>query len=183
MKHFAQFAVLLSLVSALSACGGGGSVETIPTTGVSIARFVGKWQNINPQPVCDQYPQSDFYYSESTMVLTTNVYSESYDYYSDAACTSYLGSSYSAFDIEWSLPTVAVTKKGAIRARIFNPTYSASGEIRPPAITSDPTVSYKALFYVDSNTLSSYFDVASPNLDDEGYPLGDGQPLFTYTAR
>lgn len=183
MKHFARFTVLFSLLSALSACGGGGNVETIATTGVSISRFVGKWQNTNPYPVCELDAVNNFYVSESTLVLTTSVYSESYDYYSDAACTSYLGSSYSAFQVAWSLPTSAQTKNGAIRAKLFDLEYSVSGEIRPPVITSDPTVSYKVLFYVDSNTLSSYFDVVSPNLDDEGYPLGDGQPLFTYAAR
>jgi hypothetical protein len=181
MKNFARFAVLLGLVTVLAACGGGGEVETIPTNGISIARFVGQWHNTNPNPICELDPLINAYVSESTMVIKAMTYSESYDYYLDPGCTSYLGSSYSAFDIEWSLPTVAATKKGAIRARIFNPIYSASGEIRPPAITSDPTVSYKVLFDVESNTLSSYFDVASPNLDDEGYPLGDAQPLFTYT--
>jgi hypothetical protein len=181
MKNFARFAVLLGLVSMLAACGGGGEVETIPTNGISIARFVGQWHNTNPYPVCEPDPQSNTYVSESTMVLKASTYTESYDYYLDSACTSYVGSSYSKFKVAWSIPTSATTKSGAIRAILFDVEYSASGEIRPPAITSDPTVSYKVLFDVESNTLSSYFDVVSPNLDDEGYPLGDAQPLFTYT--
>ena len=183
MKNFACFAVLLVLVEVLTACGAGGEVESIPTSGFSIASFIGKWQNTNPYPVCELDPQSNTYVSEGKMVLQAFAYTESYDYYLDSACTSYLGSSYSKFRVEWSLPTSAATKPGAIRALLFDVKYSASGEIRPPAITSDPTISYKVLFDVENNTLNSYFDVASPNLDDEGYPLGDVLPLFTYTPQ
>jgi hypothetical protein len=183
MKHFVRFAVLFSMVTALSACGGGGNVETIATNGVSIAQFVGKWQNTNPYPACELDAVKNFYVSESTLVLTASTYSESYDYYSDAACSRYLGSSYSVFKAAWSLPTSAQTTNGAIRAKLFDLEYSVSGEILPPLITSDPSVSYKVLFYFDNNTLSSHFDVASPSLDDEGYPLGDSQPLFTYQAK
>jgi hypothetical protein len=180
MKKLIHFAVLLTLTAALSSCGGGGEVEPVPINGFSLERFIGRWQNTNPYPVCELDLQSNAYVSESTMVLRASNYTESYDYFSDPLCTNYVGSSYSAFKVEWSLPTDAETKNGAIRARLFDLEYSTSGEIRPPAITSDPTVSLKALFYGDNNTLSSYFDVASPNLDDEGYPLGDTQPLFTY---
>lgn len=182
MKHFARFVVFLNLVFVLTACGGGGDVETIPANGFSIARFIGHWENTSPDPVCELDPQNNVYVSESTLVLTASTYRESYDYYLDAACTNYIGSSYSAFKVAWSLPTDTETKNGAIRARLFDLEYSASGEIRPPTITSDPTVSLKALFYVDNNTLSSYFDVASPNLDNAGYPLGDTQPLFNYRS-
>jgi hypothetical protein len=179
MKKSIHFAVLLTLTSALSSCGGG--AEPVQINGLSLDRFIGRWHNTNPSPVCELDLQSNTYLSESTMVLQVSTYTESYDYFSDPSCTNYVGSSYSKFQIAWSLPTSAATQPNTIRARLFDVQYSTAGEIRPPAITSDPSVIYKVLFDVQNSTLSSYVDVVSPNLDDEGYPLGDTQPLFTYT--
>lgn len=181
MKNTVIQRTLMLLTLILSGCGAGGNVDPIPTTGVSITRFLGVWHNNNPDPVCQQ--QNGIYYSEGQMRLTGESYIETFDFYSDSNCVNYLGSINNIFNIEWSIPTSTATKTDAMRAIIYSPQYTASGAILPPAVASDPSISYKALFYVDSSGLSSYFDVVTPSnlLDTEGYPLGDGQPLFTYS--
>ena len=181
MKVSAIQRVLLSFTLILSGCGAGG-VDQIETTGVSITRFLGVWHNNNPDPVC-QPDQNGAYYSEGPMRLSGAAYIESYDFYSDSNCGNYLGSINNIFDITWSIPVSNATKSGAIRVIISNPQYTANGEINPPAITSDPSVAYKVLFYVENNNLSSYFDITTPTnlLDADGYPVGSDQPLFTYS--
>jgi hypothetical protein len=177
---FRTIALWLSLV--LGGCGAGGDVNQIATTGVSITQFIGLWRNNNPDPVC-QPSSTGGYYSEGIMRLTGETYIETYDFYSDSNCTNYVGAVVNIFKVSWSLPTSNDTKSGAVRAVISNPTYTTTGQLLPPAVTSDPSVSYKVLFYVENNGLSSYFDVVTPSqlLDADGYPLGLNQPLFTYT--
>jgi hypothetical protein len=177
---FRTIALWLTLV--LGGCGAGGDVNQIATTGLSITQFVGIWQNNNPNPVC-QPSVIGGYYSEGVTRLTGETYIETYDYYTDSNCTTYLGSTVNIFDISWSIPTSSATKTGAMRAVISNLRYSATGEIRASEVAPDPSISYKVLFYVENNGLSSYFDVVTPSqlLDADGYPLGLDQPLFTYT--
>lgn len=173
------------MVLALAGCGGGGDVGTIPATGVQITRFLGLWYNTNPTPKCVQDEVGSPFYSEGVMRLTSFSYTETYDYFYDAKCTIYSGSSYTVFEIDWFLPTSERTKTGVIRARISNPQYSVAGDLLPPPITSDPSVTYNVLFDEVNGSFSSYFDVVTPELDRdaEGFPLGTTPPLFTYTRQ
>jgi hypothetical protein len=184
--------VSIYMVLALAGCGGGGDVGTIPATGVPITRFLGLWYNTNPDPKCALDVTSNFFYSEGPMLLKTasnteetSSYTESYDYFEDAKCTIHRASSFARYDLEWSVPSSERTKIGAIRARISNPKYSVSGDLLPPPITSDPSITYKVLFDVVNGSVSSYFDVVTPELDRdaEGFPLGTTPPLFTYTRQ
>lgn len=173
--------LLMLILLALQACGGGGGVDDIPTTGLSITQFTGQWTNTNPNPVCGLDIATGIYVSEGQTSISAKAYIESYNYFSDANCSNYLGSSFSNFDVEWSVPTSPQTSPNSIRVRISYPKYSVSGQILPGPIESDPNVAYNVLFVITAGTLNSFFDVTTLNLDDQGYPLGNDSPLFTYT--
>ena len=176
--------LILGLVSLLGGCGGGGT-DPIEIPKLSLNPFLGAWYNIAPNPVCAFDAVTNSYLKEGPAVLATNYYSESYLYFSNVDCTNLTGASKSKYSIEWSAPTSSQTKNGAIRARIFHPFYTVAGNLLPPTITEDPSVSYKILFFVTGNRLKSYFDVVTAplDLDSDAYPLGNAAPnapLFEY---
>lgn len=180
IKNLINSLLLLSLAS----CGGGATDEIqIPKT--SITGLLSIWTNLAPDPNCISVTLGDNSLrrqKEGPLLIINNKYIESYLYYeyNDTSCTTITGGKIHTFSIEWSAPTSAQTKTGAVRAIIrgYTTTTFLNYSLNPIPIND---VTYKSLFYVEDGILNSYFDVATPNLDDEGYPLGNDAPLFRYS--
>lgn len=174
----------LLLLLSLASCGGGGTDE-IPIPKTSITSLLSIWTNLAPDPNCISVTLDDNSLrrqKEGPLLIVNDKYIESYLYYeaNDTSCTTITGGEIHTFSIEWSAPTSTQTKNGAVRAIIrgFTTTTFLNYSLNPIPIND---VAYKALFYVEDGILNSYFDVATPNLDNEGYPLGNDTPLFRYS--
>jgi hypothetical protein len=176
---------LLLLLSLASCGGGGGGTDEIPIPKTSITSLLSIWTNLAPDPDCISVTLGDNTLrrqKEGPLLIIDNRYIESYLYYddNDTSCTTITGGEIHTFSIEWSAPTSTQTKNGAVRAIIRGYTTNTfwNFSLNPIPIND---VTYKVLFYVENGILNSYFDVVTPNLDDEGYPLGTDAPLFRYS--
>lgn len=174
----------LLLLLSLASCGGGGTDE-IPIAKTSITSLLSIWTNLAPDPDCISVTLSDNsqrMQKEGPLLLINNKYIESYLYYeaNDTSCTNITGGRTYIYSIEWSAPTSVQTKTGAVRAIIRGYTTRAFGDIYLNSLPIND-VTYKVLFYVEDGILNSYVDAFRPNLDDEGYPLGNDAPQFKYS--
>lgn len=180
IRKFINLLLLLSLAS----CGGGGT-EEIPIPKISITSLLSIWTNLAPDPDCISLRLSDNSLrrqKEGPLLIVNDKYIESYLYYedNDTSCTTITGGEIHKFSIEWSAPNSPSTKEGAVRAIVRGYTITTFKNFSFN-YTPINDVTYKALFYTENGVLNSYFDVATPNLDDEGYPLGNDAPLFRYS--
>jgi hypothetical protein len=169
----------LFIVLLLHGCGGGGT-DPIPKPATDISQFTGTWRYANPTyELCyPTYSGSTFVYAlKYGPVIKTNRYQQvAYFFYSDANCSTQMGTIEDLCELTWSVATSELDLTNSVKVTCTNYTRTFIGTTPQDPIS--PSYVYKDLWQQRDNHI--YVGDFTGPLDPDGYPT-QLQSSYTYT--